>query len=189
MQGHLLLGQPSDAPTALAPGNPSYVGTAVANIHDAARVPSGKPLPLTAVAAALSGGSRAVLCPAIDVRLPANTRRRVTDPGCPCSYNNGTDDSAALANVCPAGYVCSRQDFRGLLTDDPSAVQLRALCVSCTLGKYCPEGSSAAAVFNESSFDCPAGSYCPTPAARLPCPAGYFCGPRAMAPTHCNDTE
>ena len=33
---------------------------------------------------------------------------------------------------------------------------------------------------------CPAGFYCPTPAAALPCEPGYFCPPATIQPVTCN---
>ena len=35
---------------------------------------------------------------------------------------------------------------------------------------------------------CPAGFYCPTPAAALPCEPGYFCPPATIQPVTCNMT-
>ncbi|KXZ47139.1 hypothetical protein GPECTOR_37g144 [Gonium pectorale] len=104
---------------------------------------------------ALARGSRSVMCPTIDVRKhqqmlqqqsAANggeqpKQRLATLPGCPCAFAEG-----AVLNVCPAGYICSRKAFMGLPSDDPTAVQLRAVCVPCLPGQYCPQGSTEAAV-------------------------------------------
>jgi hypothetical protein len=42
------------------------------------------------------------------------------------------------------------------------------VCLVCSDGSYCPEGSST-------QQQCPAGSYCPTPAQKLACSSGYLC--------------
>ncbi|KXZ41253.1 hypothetical protein GPECTOR_605g682 [Gonium pectorale] len=130
------------------------VHAALNNLYMAAtRLPAedDRPLPLMAVAGALSGGSHAVLCPLIDVRSMDDStdrlRRVVTTPGCPCTFAPPPDDGRLdYGSACPAGYVCSRKAFRGLPTDDPTAVQLRAVCVPCLSGKYCPEGTTGAQV-------------------------------------------
>ncbi|KXZ47150.1 hypothetical protein GPECTOR_37g156 [Gonium pectorale] len=147
-----------------------------------------------AVTAALARGSRTVLCPTLDVRdISAQEvalaqeqpgRRLATLPGCPCAFADG-----AVLNVCPAGYICSRKAFTGLPSDDPTAVQLRAVCVPCLPGQYCPQGSTEAAVTNDMALDCPAGYYCPTPAERHLCPAGAFCVARAISPTNCTYSD
>ncbi|KXZ48897.1 hypothetical protein GPECTOR_24g186 [Gonium pectorale] len=161
--------------------NLSYASYALDNIYRAAAAADGRDsrnqsLPLIAAAAAIAGKSQAVVCPRADVRKPLSADlQRLSAPGCPCSYAPN-----ASVDLCPAGYICSRKAFRGLGTDGPSSVQLRAVCVPCLSGQYCPQGITMTTVQNDRSLDCPAGYYCPTPSELHLCPAGAFCGASYM---------
>ncbi len=39
------------------------------------------------------------------------------------------------------------------------------------------------------ALDCPASSYCPTPAEEYVCPAGYYCQAGSLQPLTCNITD
>ncbi len=95
-------------------------------------------LPTSAfVTTLMSRTSLAVLCPVIpsDGSQPAS----VVFPGCPC---NATGNAYSFR--CPGGYRCSAAAYHGLDSDvvlQPALGRLRAVCVPCSPGQFCPLGT------------------------------------------------
>ncbi|KXZ43082.1 hypothetical protein GPECTOR_104g88 [Gonium pectorale] len=184
-----------------------YVSGALSNIYHSTQTGDGEPLSLLALASVMSGPSRAVLCPRTEATDPATglpAFPRLAAPGCPC-----TAVPDAAFSRCPAGHICSRQAFRGLPTDDPAALTLRAVCIPCLSGQYCPEGSTTVKDSSggwiqrlrdgrgpirgnycpENSttpeVKCPGGHYCPDPATLVRCDSGSYCKPQSVFPVPC----
>ncbi|KXZ50275.1 hypothetical protein GPECTOR_17g914 [Gonium pectorale] len=83
--------------------------------------------------------SLALTCPAYDPGRPPSEQPRMAAQGCFCNATLG-----ASTFRCPAGSRCSRSAFRGLESEAlgaPTGQLLRAVCVECVEGQYCPEGS------------------------------------------------
>ncbi|KXZ50416.1 hypothetical protein GPECTOR_16g590 [Gonium pectorale] len=199
------------------------VSDVLLNVYQSTGLGDGEPLPLLALATVFSGASRAVLCPRPGPPDPATglpAFPRISAPGCPCSWGGGGGgggageaDGAAPAppashSRCPAGYICSREAFRALPTDDAAWLQLRAVCVPCLAGQYCAEGTTTAGGNSDwvqrlrdgrgpirgnycpqnsttPGVKCPGGSYCPNASVVLPCPAGHYCKPQSVHPVEC----
>lgn len=86
-------------------------------------------------------------------------------PGCPCM----STESPSSPFQCPKGFKCTTAAYAGIpstLYNDPYGYILKALCIPCDLGDYCPNGTV--------SMKCPLGSFCPSPAIKLQCPPGTF---------------
>ena len=117
------------------------------------------------------------------------TNSSVTLPNCPCASSTTADHLK-----CPSGYVCSKSAYIGvssMLYEDPWMHTLKAICVSCRPGDYCPPGSILQD-FTYIQFEklrCPSGYYCPQPAEKLPCPNGTFCDRGFTTPLSCNYTH
>ncbi|KAG2499694.1 hypothetical protein HYH03_002629 [Edaphochlamys debaryana] len=128
--------------------------------------------------------SLALLCPAYDPRQPWTKQPPFTMEGCFCNATRG-----ATTFRCPAGQRCSPAAYRGLETDAllaPTAAIMRAVCVPCGAGQYCPEGTYVQDETDLASLDCPSGSLCPTPSQRRDCPPGSFCPTRSTSAITCN---
>lgn len=108
--------------------------------------------------------------------LPPTTR-----PGCPC-----IDNLSAQVFRCPAGFMCStsaasaqeiQEVDRGVA---PHLVAMQAICVPCSPGQHCPEGTVEA-----TASPCPEGYFCASPQAAVPCPPGTFCRSGSIVPQPC----
>ncbi|KAG1680619.1 hypothetical protein FOA52_015068 [Chlamydomonas sp. UWO 241] len=132
------------------------------------------------VAELLDTPSQAIVCPRLSGPLAATVFT-----GCPCNATSGASTFA-----CPAGDRCSRAAVHGLpaveTARQPALGLLRAVCVACAVGQYCPRGTYLANETDQSSLECAAGSYCPSPDGQLDCPAGSYCVTGSSAPTTCD---
>ncbi len=87
----------------------------------------------------LSQTSLSVLCP----NIPSDGSQPmapVVFPGCPC---NATVNAASFQ--CPGGYRCSPASYHGLDSEvvlQPALGTLKAVCVPCQIGQFCPLGTS-----------------------------------------------
>eukprot|EP00198_Chlamydomonas_reinhardtii_P012867 XP_001702204.1 predicted protein [Chlamydomonas reinhardtii] len=117
---------------------------------------------------------------------PASPPAVRVSKGCPCNTTAG-----AVSFRCAAGLRCSPKAWLSVPGDLVSmgiASLLKARCVACEPGTYCPEGTYVVAENDPTAMaalDCPEGSYCASPSERSPCAAGTFCPARSTAPTTC----
>ncbi|KAG2429729.1 hypothetical protein HYH02_013986 [Chlamydomonas schloesseri] len=118
---------------------------------------------------------------------PASPPAVRVSTGCPCNATAG-----AASFRCAAGLRCSPKAWLSVPGDLVSlgvASLLKARCVACEPGSYCPEGTYVVPEDDPAAMavlDCPEGSYCASPAERSPCAAGSFCPARSTAPTTCD---
>lgn len=92
---------------------------------------------------------------------------------CPC-----TPTSPRLP--CLPGLHCSAAAYAGLtymLFDDPVLHSVQAVCVPCGQGEFCN---------HTVRMQCPAGSYCSSPASLNACPAGSYCPAGSTKPSSCS---
>ncbi|KAG2424836.1 hypothetical protein HXX76_014257 [Chlamydomonas incerta] len=168
---------------------------AAAGMSDADKAQQGDRVALAAFATRLSAvaPARDALCPqpppgggasGMDPTSPPAVR---VSTGCPCNATAG-----AVSFRCAAGLRCSPKAWLSVPGDLVSlgiASLLKARCVACEPGTFCPEGTYVVAEDDPTAMaalDCPEGSYCATPSERRPCAAGTFCPARSTAPTTCD---
>ncbi|GIL48944.1 hypothetical protein Vafri_5434, partial [Volvox africanus] len=145
------------------------------------------------IAASLANvaAQRDLLCPQLQSAggtTAANSIIATTVPeGCVC---NATANATTFR--CPSGQRCSRRAWLPLPADVLTlggTALLKARCVACEPGSYCPEGTYVEEQdgldFMESQ-QCPQGYFCPTPAQKHECPAGYFCPARSTLNLTCD---
>ncbi|GIL69196.1 hypothetical protein Vretifemale_158 [Volvox reticuliferus] len=168
---------------------PTYVQDALLKPATVSRI-----VPLGDIAARLASvaAQRDLLCPQLQsaaaATSTANSIIAATVPeGCPC---NATANATTFR--CPAGQRCSRRAWLSLPADIitlGATALLKARCVACEPGSYCPEGTY---VEEQDGLDfmagvyCPKGYYCTTPAQKHECPAGYFCPARSLTNITCD---
>lgn len=114
---------------------------------------------------------------------------RVTLPNCPCNLKDDANDY-----ICPAGTACSKSPYNGLsymMYDDPILHSLRAMCILCRPGDFCPQGTvlNDESASNFEKLKCPSGYFCPTADKRFTCKNGSFCDRGFTEQLTCNYTE
>lgn len=107
--------------------------------------------------------------------------------GCPCAPSQS--DIAPLK--CPIGYRCSSRAYYGVSSSlyvDPLAHVLKAICIPCERGEYCPQGTylDKEEYQDMQKIKCPEGFYCPSPAVKTRCNNGTFCPKGLSSPFTCD---
>lgn len=102
-----------------------------------------------------------------------------TQAFCPCNDNLISCPSGFKCNTIQTGILNEQDSF-----DQPLLWSTQAICVPCSTGEYCPQGT-----MTYSSLDCPVGFYCPNTTVAIECEPGTFCKGRTIDPQPCDTSS